>query len=366
MKMIALREETLVPTTPPDRADPTVTASVYAEGTLDAVVSGAIAPFWAEFSGTHADSGAYLWTLRYAKSGEHLKIRVHAPPELRDSVRDLLALRAEALLARLPGDPIFEGRKSRPLATPIDLEDRQAENYSDRTLLWTTYERSQISLGLRPFLVDDAFVARLTRCLGAGFALVLARFGDNKIEPWSHAAQQGLLLRAVYLGLEGAGLVPAERSLYALYHRDCLLRGLLKQAGSSGGPAKIEQTLELFGRQVDRIGSGLERIRALADPEASAASFTAEIRAWQDSCGRIAEHLRRVCVGSEHEVDPFAHQPLFPPLFKVFHGLANQIGLTPLNEALAHHLLVAAFEGPALAQRQIELKPRFADLESQP
>jgi hypothetical protein len=366
MRGTVLREEVPVPTTTPDRADPTVTASVYAEGRLDAVVSGAIAPFWAEFSATHGDSGAYLWTLRYAKSGEHLKLRVHAPAELQDSVRRLLAPRVEALFARLPENPNAENRKSRPLATPIDAEDRQAENHPDRTLLWTNYERSQISLGLRPFLVDDAFVARLTRCLGAGFALVLARFGDNNIEPWSHAAKQGLLLQAVYLGLESAGLAPAERSLYALYHRDCLLRGLLKQAGSSGGPAKIEQTLELFRRQVDRIGSGLERIRALADPKASVASSTAEVRAWQDSSARLAEHLRQVCVDSEHEVDPFARQPLFPPLFKVFHGLANQLGLTPLNEALAHHLLVAALEGAALALRQVELKPRFADLESLP
>jgi hypothetical protein len=38
---------------------------------------------------------------------------------------------------------------------------------------------------------------------------------------------------------------------------------------------------------------------------------------------------------------PFAADVSWPPLFKVFHGMANQIGLVPLQEAYVHHMLLA-------------------------
>jgi hypothetical protein len=342
-------------------ADPVLTASVYAEGHLDAIVTGALAPYLARFAARFPDSTAYLWTLRYAKSGEHLKIRIHGSDEARDDARNHLQPAVEALLLRLPGSAVVSDRKSRPLATPVDIEDQQAENYPDRSFSWTTYERSQISLGLRPYLDDDEFAARLTRCLGLGFELLVGRFGGDSIAPWSHTAQQGLLLRAIVSGVAGFGLCPADRVSYLFYHRDCLLRGLLKQAGSTGGPIKIEQTLELFRRQVERVGAGLDRIRALT--EVGSGPSEPEFRAWSEGCAHLGEHLRDICIDSAHEVDPFARLPLFPSLFKVLHGLANQVGLTPLNEALAHHLLLAATKGPTAAERPVELKPWFANSE---
>ena len=34
--------------------------------------------------------------------------------------------------------------------------------------------------------------------------------------------------------------------------------------------------------------------------------------------------------------------PVFPAIFKVFHGTANKLGLGMLPEALTHHLLLRA------------------------
>jgi hypothetical protein len=39
----------------------------------------------------------------------------------------------------------------------------------------------------------------------------------------------------------------------------------------------------------------------------------------------------------------------FPPTFKILHGLANQVGMPPLQEAFVHHLLLASVELPPIS-----------------
>ena len=39
---------------------------------------------------------------------------------------------------------------------------------------------------------------------------------------------------------------------------------------------------------------------------------------------------------------PFSDDPVFSALFKAFHGVANQLGVDLLNEALVYHVLFRA------------------------
>jgi hypothetical protein len=63
---------------------------------------------------------------------------------------------------------------------------------------------------------------------------------------------------------------------------------------------------------------------------------------WRRSLGSLAEYASRFQDDPEHRLDPFAEDVSFPAVFKALHGLANQLGLSVLNEALAYHLVLRA------------------------
>src|SRR4029079_6283671 len=72
-----------------------------------------------------------------------------------------------------------------------------------------------------------------------------------------------------------------------------------------------------------------------AAPEGSA-----QWEPWAAALARLGEHLSQFREREGFLLDPFAPDVVFPPVFKVFHGLANQLRLKTQDEALIYHLLL--------------------------
>jgi hypothetical protein len=352
---LSLSQEPLYP-------NPFLSASIYCCGRLDEVIHSCIAQFWVEARHRDETGTSYLWVMRYAKGGDHLKVRLHGPEGHRFWMRELLAAAVESYFSALEPPEVDAPRKNRDLATPIDHEDRVPTLYPDRTLLWTVYERSHISLGYRPYMNDDVYVSRLTRCLGRSTDVLLSRLETDSSGRSSHQVLQAILLKALIAGLSALPFNSQERTLYLLYHRDCLLRAVLKQAGSRSGPQKMEETLNRFRQQVHGMGESIDRLAWTAGSlwqTREEGNWDNDFEAWRGALRELADYASLVCGDLAHHIDPFAEHPLFPPLFKAFHGFANQLGLTALNEAFAHYLLIAATSDDGLRDRPVQLKPSW-------
>lgn len=325
--------------------DPVLTANVYCAGRLDAAVFHSIVPFWRELRQHDPGRLCYLWLMRYGKGGEHLKVRLHGPEPLRPLLRQLLAEKVNAFLAALPAPVERPAKGQREKAPPIDAEDDVAGDHPDGSLLWTTYRRSPIALGGKPFLSEDGYVARFTRCLAAGCCdLVLA------LEPGAGglltaAVRQRTLLQAVITGLAAAGFPSEMRAGYLAYHRDWLLRSALPVDLR----ARAEPVAELcrrFDLQVAAMGESLAALRRVAEAQWNGAGVEARSREsgtgadWRQSLAGLVEHVTPLCADPDYRLDPFASDPVFAPVFKVFHGLANQLGLKRMDEAFVHHTLL--------------------------
>lgn len=320
--------------------DPTISANIYCAD-LDGLIREAVAPFRARLGGELRGPWS-LWMMRYTRGGQHLKVRLHGPADEAPRARALLAEMVEPWLAAQPeADPAR--RVSRPRATPVDPEDETAEDHPDRTLLWTTYRRSPVSLGPSGVLrEDDGFAGRMTACLSAGADVVI----DTLAEPLSASARLKALLRLVAGAVTAVETDPERRARYLTYHRDWLLRFALPHRD-----AEVEM-LEKFEARVRGMGPVLDEAVAAVcrwdDGAADADASPRETR-WRES---FAELFRWMTARPDHPAcahDPFTDDPAFPPTFKSLHGTANQLGADMLNEALVHHILLRALSGNGAA-----------------
>ena len=331
--------------------DPALSANVYCSGRLDEVIARLVAPFWRQ-----AEPGSsYLWFMRYARCGEHLKIRLHAPEPEAARLRDQLQAAQEEYFLSSAAPPPGSGRRSTPTAPPIDAEDWATVDHPDRTFLWTTYGRSHLSLGYRPFLDDDGYAALATRCLGAGAEIVLARFATGPDGECPFAVQREIWREALLNGLLAASFSARDRALYLLYHRDCLLRYLRKRKGWVEGASAMGQVLAQFDRQPGRQ----ELQEELAGAMAAVAPGGAETVAWKEALGALSGYVAPLLADPAYHVDPFADHPAFPVFFKIFHGVANQIGLDATNEAFLYHSLAGITAEADLRLRPVRLKPHL-------
>jgi Lantibiotic biosynthesis dehydratase C-term len=327
--------------------DPLLSANLYCSRRLDEVIRQAIVPFWSTVGET-AGGECSIWLVRYPRRGEHLKVRLHGPETWRGPLQEGLTAAAERLFAALDPPPPGEARVSNPTAPPIDDEDRPAEDHPDRTLLWTRYRRSHVSLAGKPFLDDDRYVALIAASLARACDVVLASFRSAAAptEP-SHQRRQTLLLETVIAGLGALDFEPAQRHAYLAFHRDWLLRFNLVR--SKVDDAKTRQFLADFDRRARAMSAVRERLRAMASDawrqgpaDLAGARCTNPAAAWGEALAALRDHVTPLAADPDFHVDPFASDPLFPPLFKAFHGLANQLGVAMLDEALSYHLLLCA------------------------
>jgi hypothetical protein len=310
--------------------DPILTASLFCDGLLDEAVHGAVAPFRDALRTAAPGWRGGTWMVRYTRGGMHLKLRVHGPGAPAPLAGRLLEESAARFFATLPPRDPQAPRASRPELPAIDEDDEAPGDRPDRALLFTRWRRSHVNLGPPAFLGDDRYVGHITACLAAGGAIVL-----DALEPGMAVSRRlGVLRRAVLAGVAAAGFGEEERGAYLAYHRDWLLRFLLSSR------AKEEEALETFDGQAARMGPALEQLRR----DAAAAGDPAERGAWEEAAAALAGYLARFRGDPAYHVDPFTDDPVFPALFKAFHGLANQLGVDMRNEAFVHHLVLRAAE----------------------
>lgn len=322
-------------------ADPALTASIYCDGGLDAALDLAVRPWWESLSAHH--SGLGLWTVRYSRGGEHLKLRLHAPPdtgpEVRESWRTELAERTDSLWRELPGSPVpHRDRRRQSAAPPIDPQDEgDGDPKPDRHLVWTDYRRSPVSLGAPPLPDHDPHVRRLVTCLAAGTALALEVIRPAPSGEYPTGPRRSALLNAVVQGL--AVLPRDQRTPYLVYHRDWLLRFVADDDAAED---------ELRHRMEEQVASAGGTVRSLAamippawDPEATSEGDDSP---WRAAVRDLADHAASLAPDDRFQVDPFADTPVLPAVFKAFHGLANQLGVAPAQEAFLHHLCLRSVE----------------------
>lgn len=232
-----------------------------------------------------------------------------------------------------------EIRRNRPSSPPIDIDDEASVDYPDRSLRWSGYRRSHVSLGPKSLLRDDAYVARITTALARGAALVLEMTTLNDNGQIAGSARQRALLRGLIAGLAATGFTQAERTEYLAYHRDWLVRfSTADEAGEVQARAGLD-------RQVDRVDTTLRQLARMVSAEWGEPVERRDSveGCWQDAIAELctwADGLR----GTGPSPDPYTENRAFPLVFKAFHGMANQVGLDMLNEAFLHHLLLHATE----------------------
>lgn len=314
------------------RPDPVLTASVFADGLLDEVIQGAIAPFRRAMRDEAPAWEGGIWMVRYAKGGLHLKVRVHGPGAGGTRIRDLLEDCVERFVATLPPRDPEAPRINRPELPAVDDEDRADTIHPDRSLLWTTYRRSHVNLGPDVFLDDDAYVARMCTALAAAGDIVL-----DSMEPGLTGGRKLAVLRGAVLdGLRAAEFDAAQRAAYLAYHRGWLLRFLYWQQ------EKEDQAVDTFDQQAAKMAGAVDQLRRDVSTAANAPRGP-----WDHAIASLAAHVSAYRGVEGYDVDPFVSDPVFPAVFKAFHGLANQLGVDMRNEAFVHHLLLRAHQPAA-------------------
>ncbi len=320
--------------------DPQVTANVYCDRRLDEAIHGALAPLRLAMTGRDPQGLWRLWFVRYPRRGEHLKVRLHGPEGAADELRELLAAAVEICFAALPPAAEGETRKEANEVPPIDVEDAEEGLQPDRSLLWTHYQRSHVSLGGPPLLGDDRYAALITTCLSRSCEAVLSSLRPNGEGQFPHSPRQTALLRLVTGGLGALGFGAEKSAAYLAYHRDWLLR--FTASRSNTGSEKIQQVLAQFDQRADQMAGALEPLRAMALDAWSGGprdSLDGTDGGWWQALRDLQAYLDRFRGNADYQLDPFATDIVFSPVFKAFHGGANQLGLNMLNEAFAHHLL---------------------------
>lgn len=310
--------------------DPIVTANIYCRGYVDDAVRQVITPFWQEIGRASLQAPAAIWVVRYSRRGEHLKVRVHGAEEDRDTLKERLRTHARRWLESLRNAP-STSENAGPAghsAPPIDPEDEAPGEAPDRILVWTTYRRSPITFGGSPWLEDDAFVALAATCLAHGFEQALTSDGAAAMAPGND--RRKTLVKMLVRAAPALGFDLDRLAGYLEYHREWLLRFFLATE------AEAERMRQLFDGQARRSAGMVERLRALL------VASTPQSGAWERAIGDLAAYTGTFQGRPAYRIDPFTAEVSFPPIFKVLHGLANQLGLRPLDEASVHHLLLAA------------------------
>jgi hypothetical protein len=309
--------------------DPILSASIYASGLLDDLISKAIAPFRRESQRT-MERRPDLWLVRYGRGGEHLKVRLHGDLGdaglLKQLLDESVGRYFDSVQSIQPSSRVINAT-----APPIDPEDETLAP-PDRSINWTHYRRSAVTLPW-PWLEDDGFNRRNYECLARGCELVLAGFEKY---PMTAAARDRLLIKLSLDCLRAFGLLERDAArAYLSYHRDWLLRFFLNDVQLQ------RRVLDHLTEQVKRRLAAVEQLAGLFHASPEDVESTHEKR-WRIALSDLNAYMKPFQGVARYEVDEFAPDVRFLPLFKLLHGLANQAGMPPLQEAFIHHLLIAA------------------------
>ena len=340
-------------------SDPILSANVYCSGRLCEVIERLVQPVWQEIQELPSQE-VHLWIMRYARCGEHLKIRIHGPSSLRPVLREILENRQRDYFSSLIAEPVAN-RHARGSCPPIDVEDGAAGEYPDRTFLWTTYRRSYVSFGYQPYIFDTSYISLLIHCLAGSTEIVLRNIRVNKHGRFPALLQKALLLRATTAAISRLFPASQEKIQYLIYHRDTLLRAIRNRGRKFFDPAKLK---------IDRVHDELSKIIAQGSPQGLDAELwqsngrqRADMKQWCRWLESLRGYLVRSCQSPGHHIDPFAEDRTFPCIFKALHGFANQLGVDPLNEAFVYHLSLSPIAEEQVFVRPIRMRPELPCLE---
>lgn len=320
-----------------------LSANIYCAHRVDAVIGQAILPFWRRIA---SEGSSYLWLIRHSRAGEHLKVRLHGPPELHDDARLALSEAVVACFAQLPAVEPPETSSAHASLPVIDPEDAADDNYPDRTLLWTTYRPSPVTLGASILAQDPTYHQLFTRVLGAGCRIALDLFATAPADgSLPLTRRQSTIFKICIATLQALPFDACERSTYLGYHRDWLVRWAL--AHSDPGTTTRETILELFDRKAAATKPTLDVLGRLLgqrpDPVEPAASDAQS--EYREAVRHYFDYVSTFRGNPDYALDPYADDPVFLPVFKVLHNLANTVGLGIRHEAFAYHLLTLASAG---------------------
>ncbi|MEM7482687.1 MAG: hypothetical protein AAF481_16035 [Acidobacteriota bacterium] len=330
--------------------DPNLSANLYAASVLDSAALEVLVPLRSELEALPDE--ALLWAMRYARNGEHLKIRIHLPESEVDAIRSRMLSLTEGFFGRLPPADDEARRPSRSESPPIDGRDFGDEPAPDRSLDFTDYRLTKISFGGEPYLEDPAYRGLMVRAFDRGCSMFLSELADQRAVI-DHPRRQRLMWRAMIQAAYALGLSPQETAAYAAYHRDWLIRSPLLREGKEEDQG--QEYIENLERLASRNAGAVEVLResiAVEGPREPVPDTP-----WGATLLRIARHVDGRYDDSGIQLDPFAAQPFFPPLIKVLHGFANLIGLKRLDQAFALHLIVRAAAENLEPFQRIHLTP---------
>lgn len=285
---------------------------------LDRAVIDVLVPLQRGLDAEREPPGSF-WFLRY-RTEQQLKVYIHEREPGRAVVGRLLE---ERIRSGLAADPAVEGGR---LFAPVTLE-------------WREYRHDLVNLGSSSPLDDDRYGPLLYACLNAGSAYALARLGNAP----THASRQRLLLELVADGLAALALPSTEQVAYLEYHRDWAIRFPVLRAGKSS--QKAWQIRARYDEEWERMVTASQNVvRGLVETclHRRERDETPTEPLWVCSLRALVRHLEPFDGDPRCRLDPFASGPLWPALLKIFHVVANQLGLNVLNEGLAHHLLLRA------------------------
>ncbi len=322
--------------------DPAITVSVYCNRKLDQLLRDAIKPFWHEVRERHPGEPHSIWFFRYAKCGEHLKIRIHGAEAVVATVRERLAPNIESFFRTPAADPLPGVWVSKSALPPLDHEDEEEEDYPNKTLLWTQYRRRPEPVGCEFYTRDETHLSLFARAQSSAAEVVLEHLTALVDSEQFLQRRQTLFLKLMLSGLAATDFDASKWMDYHAYHRDWLIRSLTRINPSSLKPSSI---LAEFDQRLERARSGVASLSSNVRIGAAAADPSEEAGAigdWSRSVAAFYRHIQTYRGQLEYDQDPFTDDNAYLPLHKVFCGVANQFGFRLSHEAYLHHLLHAA------------------------
>lgn len=325
-----------------------LSANLYCDRGLDDVLRRVVSPLSQRLERRGA-APPPLWFTRYARRGQHLKLRIHADEAERLAIGAELEALAGSLWESLPPrDASSPPRLSNPALPAIDREDEPEEDCPDRSLLWTRYRPSPLTFGNECYLADPRHLDLFCDCLSAHTRCVLRSLAAGAPDAPAKLGQPRLL-QAVIAGLFALDLTPAEQLDYLRYHRDWHLRYLLSQSPAETRP---EEVLANLDRKVERTAATVESLSAII-AEQRARAGGEEDDGWGELRAALAAFFAHVSTyrgRPEFDVDPYTSDAAFLPLFKVLHGIANQLDVAIYLEMYTYQLILRSAERlPAMA-----------------
>ena len=321
--------------------DPIVTANIYCRGLLDQLLYGAIAPFWQRFRDRDPEGACYLWVSRYFRCGEHLKIRLHGPRGFKAAMRQELTAAVETFFTTLERADDEPKRGMHEELHPLDVEDEASEPYTDRTLLWTHYRRIPGTMGREPLSDDVQLAALFTLCLSRGTDIILDEIHPGPDGNIPYRLRSSLVLKFLVAGLASLPLRDDQRLDYLAYHRDWL---------TAATESDHHGLLERFDRKIQADPSTLQSLRQTFESQKRISPEEQpdpRYRAWQRSFAELFAHVLKLSGGSGFESSLHLRDQVLAPVFKILHGLANQVQVGIFNEAFLAHLLRSALGSAA-------------------